>query len=306
MRKAMKWRGSALMVVLSALAILGACDNGTTRESSGGAVSRDGSWNPTGIKAVRGVPVAAVRQAIAQRLDGARPSRLDDEQWEHTRKLYARFGRSPLWMSQSGFHDERSKALLRAVLDAHTDGLRLDAYATDDLVRAVGTLRQSEKPTAEQIADADVLLTSAYAALGEDLLTGQVNPKNVAKQSWFIDAQEEAVDSALVRALLGSPLEKSIATMRPQDDDYTALRKDLLRYREIAAKGGWQPVPAGRALKPGASDSPARLAALRARLAAEGVLADSGAVPAADSAVRSPSSSSDARSAAQQPGAAGR
>src|SRR3712207_8915325 len=44
---------------------------------------------------------------------------------------------------------------------------------------------------------ADVLLTAAYAALGEDLLTGQVDPKKVAGQSWFIDAQEEAVDSAL-------------------------------------------------------------------------------------------------------------
>jgi murein L,D-transpeptidase YcbB/YkuD len=191
-------------------------------------------------------------------------------------------------MSEEGFHDERSKALLRAVLDAHTDALRLDAYAMDELVRGVSALRQSQKPTADQIAEADVLLTAAYAALGEDLLTGQVNPKKVAGQSWFIDAQEEAVDSALVRALLGSPLDKSIATMRPQDEDYAALRKELLRYRDLAAKGGWPAVPAGRALKPGESDAAARLAALRARLAAEGVLADSGAVPAADSAVRTP------------------
>ena len=295
MTQGTKWRASAVMVALSTLLVVAACDSGGTRGESGGAVSADGSWNPTGLRSVRDVPVAAVKQAIARRLDAQRPSQLDDDQWRHARSLYARFGGSPLWMSEEGFHDERSKALLRAVLDAHTDALNLDAYAVNELVRAVSALRQSQKATPEQIAEADVLLTATYAALGEDLLTGQVDPKKVAGQSWFIDAQEEAVDSALVRALLGSPLEKSIATMRPQDEDYGALRKELLRYRELAAKGGWPAVPAGRALKPGESDAPARLAALRARLAAEGVLADSGAVPAADSAVRAPTSANAPR-----------
>jgi murein L,D-transpeptidase YcbB/YkuD len=79
------------------------------------------------------------------------------------------------------------------------------------------------------------------------------------------------VDSALVRTLGLLPLDKSISALRPDDEDYTALQKELVRFRELVAKGGWAQVPAGKALKTGDTDSPVRLAALRARLAAEGI-----------------------------------
>jgi len=298
-------RRAVVALALPLTAGLAACGRGEgATEQSGGAVARDGDWNPTGLRTAYGLPAAAVKQAIAARLGGERPSRLDDDQWGHTKRLYQRFGGGALWMSERGFHDERSKALLRAVLAAHEDALRLESYAMEDLVRAVSALREAEQPTAEQVAEADVLLTAAYAALGEDLLTGQVNPKDLAGQSWFIDPQEEAVDSALVRALLGSPLDRSIATMRPQDPDYAELQQALLHYRELAGKGGWTTVPAGRALKPGESDAPARLQALRARLQVEGILQDSGSVPAADSAVRAPSAAPRPRAESRQPSSA--
>ncbi|HEX7979675.1 MAG TPA: L,D-transpeptidase family protein [Gemmatimonadaceae bacterium] len=229
-----------------------------------------GKWSSAGINDVKGVPMATLQSAIKQRLAGKRPSVVGEEAWQHTKRLYARFQQAPLWFDKGGLDKERVEALTNALLGATDDGLALDEYPIGDVAKAVGSVRDTKQPTAEQLADADVLLTAAYAALGEDLLIGQVNPKTVG-QSWHIDARDENVDSALARTLTQMPLDKSMIAMRPADSGYVTLKKELARFREVVAKGGWEPIPAGKALKRGDSDSPVRLAALRARLAAEGI-----------------------------------
>jgi murein L,D-transpeptidase YcbB/YkuD len=281
---------SIRLALLAGLA-LAACNRGDqrgdspARDSAGGEVTRGrGSWNPATLTAVRGVPVAAVRAALATRLAGAPPAPLKDDQWRHARALYKSLGGVPLWLADDGPDGDRVTALLRALVDADHDALRLDAYPLPALATAMAAARDGH-PTAEQLAEADVLLTSAFAALGEDLLTGQVNPRDVS-QDWHIDPKEEEVDSALVRSLTQPAIDSGLARMRPEDPDYEALRKELSHYRELA-KRGWPEVPAGRVLKPGEADDAARLQALRARLAAEELLdasgtADTTGVPAAN------------------------
>ena len=68
-----------------------------------------------------------------------------------------------------------------------------------------------------------MLMTSTYAALGEDLLTGQIKPASVS-QSWYINPREEHIDSALARTLREHPLDRSIQQIRPQDPAYDSLR----------------------------------------------------------------------------------
>ena len=262
-------RALVLPVLLPVLA-LAACNR--TREARGEVSA---AWSNKALVEVKGVQVAQVRAAIGQRLTETRPKALSEDTWAHVHKLYAQFGNGPLFLSKNGVNDDRVKALLRALASADKDALRLDAYRLPDVARAVTTIEQAKAPTADELAEADVLLSSAYAALGEDLLIGQVNPRNLT-QDWHIDNRDEAVDSALVRSLRDPVLDQAIARMRPQDEGYAQLQKDLVRFRDIAKKGGWPKVPAGRSLKPGEGDSPARLAALRDRLAAEGI-----AVPAA-------------------------
>jgi murein L,D-transpeptidase YcbB/YkuD len=242
-----------------------------------GDVSR-GGWSPATVTDVKGVPIASLRTAIQQRLAGERPGAVGAEAWQHTKRLYARFQQAPLWYDRGGLDKDRAQALTNALLHAPDDGLALDDYPIRDVARSIATVRDTKQPSAEQLADADVLLTVAYASLGEDLLVGQVNPKTVG-QSWHIDVRDENVDSALVRTLTKMPLDKSIGAMRPADEGYAALQQQLVRFRDLVAKGGWKPISAGKALKRGQTDSPARLDALRARLAAEGI-----DVPAATSA----------------------
>jgi murein L,D-transpeptidase YcbB/YkuD len=241
---------------------------GQTQEAEGDL--SQGAWSPSSLTEVKGVPIATLRSAIQQRLAGARPKVVGEEAWHHTMRLYTRFQQSPLWFEKGGLDKERVEALTNALLKAPDDGLALDEYPIGEVAQSIANVRNTKQPTAEQLADADVLLTASYAALGEDMLVGQVNPKTVG-QSWHIDARDENVDSALVRTLTKMPLDKSIAAMRPSDEGYASLQKELVRFRDVVAKGGWQPIPDGKALKRGESDSPARIAALRARLQAEGI-----------------------------------
>jgi len=226
---------------------------------------------PAKLKSVRGIPAAEVKAALAQRISAGKPAQLDDDEWNHAKRLYKIYGNNPLWLTNDGLHEARTTSLTKALLNAEGEGMRMDVYPIGALAQAI-VAAKADKPTAAQLADADVLLTASYAALGEDMLTGQVKPKSV-NQSWYIDPQEENVDSALVRNHRVEALDKSLATMRPADDDYASLRQQLVRYREITAKGGWPVIRATKPVKPGNPISPQVASALRARLAVEGILA---------------------------------
>jgi L,D-transpeptidase YcbB len=265
-------------MVLATLALVGACKPRHRSESGGEVVA----WTPPKPDAIAGVPTDAVKSALQQRLTGATPKGVDADTWRHVRALYAEFGGSPLWLDTEGLSKDRVGELANALASADSDAVRVDSYPVGDLAKAVTALRSTTSPTAEQLADADVLMTSTFAALGEDMLTGQINPRSMS-QSWFISTREEGIDSALARTLHESPVDQSIRLIRPQDPAYDSLRVELMKYRELAAKGDWPTVPKGPALKPGQTDSRARLTALIGRLRAEGYLPEDYAPGGTDS-----------------------
>ncbi|HZD85241.1 MAG TPA: hypothetical protein VE052_04950, partial [Gemmatimonadaceae bacterium] len=172
------------------------------------------TWAPEKLTSVQGVPASDIEALIQKKLDGPKLDRIDDDQWGHTKRLYKLYGSNPLWLTSTGLHERRTKALTNAILAANTDGMRLDDYPVGALAQAIGTLKQTKNPTAEQLATADVILTASYTSLGEDLLTGQVDPRTVA-QAWHVNPEEDNVDSALVRNLRYEQLDKALATMRP-------------------------------------------------------------------------------------------
>jgi len=268
---------AALATLPLTLALLAGCKSSETAQA--GKPENSQTWAPAKLTSVNGVPATEIEARMKQKLNSERPPKIDDDQWGHTKRLYQIYGDNPLWLSSDGLHETRTKALTDAILAANTDGLKMDDYPLGALAQAIGTLKQTKNPTADQLATADVLLTASYVALGEDLMTGQIDPRTV-QQAWHVNPEEEDVDSALVRNLRYEHLDRALATMRPTDDDYAGLSKELQRWRGIAAKGGWSAVPdAGGNVKPGGKTSPALLTALRARLAAEGipVPVDSGA-----------------------------
>ena len=266
-----------LTAVSAALAVIAplACKK---ESRAAGEVSRN--WTPAQQQAYMGVAATDVQTAIKKRLAGQPPAPITADEWRHVRSLYTRFNQNLLWLDADGVHQERVGALLNAIANADSDAMRIDAYPLADLAQALHTI-DTKHPTADQLANADVLLSSAYVGYGENMLTGQLDPSQF-NQNWHISRREERIDSALTLTLRTDDFNAGLARMRPQDPMYDSLRAEFAKYRELVARGGWQPVPAGSGgiLKRGAADSPARISALRARLAAEGYLNDSTTAPA--------------------------
>ncbi len=268
-----------IALVFGAAVTTAACSRGESGDVA--QTGSDAPWAPAQLTSVKGVPAAEVEAALKVALDGNRPEKIDDDQWGHTKNVYKAYGNKPLWLSADGLHQDRAFALANSILQAEQDGMRMDAYPVGSLARAMAAIQQTAAPTAQQLAETDVILTASFAALGEDYLTGQIDPKTVA-QSWHIDPQEENVDSALVRSLRNAALDKSIASMRPQGPDYAALRKELDKYQRITLNGGWRAVPrVEQAARPGEPMSAAVVAGLRARLVVEGIIPSETATPAA-------------------------
>ena len=256
---------------VAGLITLSACRDSS--RFSAGEVSR--TWNPNAVKEVSGVPIATLRSEL-QTVLATKPTYATKDQWEHVNKLYGGYHTSPLWLDNDGVIKDRADAIVDALVNATTDAIKLDEHLLFDVAINLDSLKRTKQPTAAQLARTDLLLTTAYAALGEDYLNGQIDPKTVA-QSWHIDPREEEVDSALVRSLRDRNLAEAIARMRPVDAEYEMLRRKLGDYRRIVGAGGWAPVPAGKALKVGQTDNPSRIQALRTRLRAEGYKTDSAA-----------------------------
>ena len=270
----------ALVLGLTAITACDKFSKESRRSESGGEI--DESFEPAKIESVKGVPVADVRAAIAKRLGQARPKPIGEEQWKHAMKLYDQYGGYPIWLDGDGLRERRTKTLMTALLNADQDALALDNYPLDDLHRVLATLLKEKHPSASLLGDVDVVLTATYVTLGQDLLTGQVDPRTVS-QDWHIKPTPAQVDSALAKFLRDTRFDVSVTQMRPEYEEYKALQKQLVRYRQLIAKGGWQPIAEGKALKPGDSAPADRLTALRDRLRVEGYSVDGGSSPAADS-----------------------
>lgn len=247
--------------ILTLLGLALACGDDGSIYQSGGGVFR--SWNPAGVSEVKGIPIAEFKAALGQQLD-RKPELSTDDQWGHVRKLYKGYDNAPLWVDEDGLLEPRADALVDALVQSTTDGINIEAYPLLQLAALLDTIERAKTPSAGQWARADLLLTTSYVSLAEDLLTGQIDPRAVG-QSWHIDPQEEKVDSMITLSLRGKDMADEFARMRPQDYDYEMLRQRLADYRKLASAGGWQPIPKG------AKSDTAHLASVRARLDAEGI-----------------------------------
>lgn len=230
-------------------------------------------YAPRTVERVLGVDSAAFRNALVSRITAERPDWVREDRWKRVRMAYERFGNSPLWLEQDGIQD-RANALLQAIREAPEHALDASDYPVAELDRVINARRLTDTASATTLANADVLLTSAYVAYAADMIFGQVDPKTVS-QAWHIAPTQSELDSAIVHGIERSDMQASLAAMVPQGPEYEALKTAYARYRRIAAAGGWPLIEQRR-------DS-ATAAALHSRLAAEFEFNHVDAVRAVDS-----------------------
>jgi L,D-transpeptidase YcbB len=199
---------------------------------------------PGAAAKVLNVEMANIPPAILARLDsGGRPEWVTRDAWSRVGSIYKSYNNAPLWLEEGGAK-ERATALLEAIRTAPEHGLDTSEYPVSALEQVVNEKRITDTASAGTIADADVMLTSAYVAYASDMLIGQVDPKKVS-QSWYTGSGVKERDSAVVHALQEGDMKEALSQMAPQDPEYEALRSALARYRQIVAAGGFPPITEG-------------------------------------------------------------
>ncbi|MDF3981607.1 L,D-transpeptidase family protein [Luteibacter sp. PPL201] len=180
--------------------------------------------------------------------------------------FYAQRHYAPAWSDP-----DNVRALLAGLASVDGDGLLPEDYHLSALTAAFGDPAWKDAPPARR-ADVEIEATAAYITALAQLAHGKVDPLRL-DPAWNFDPA--AIDpqqgmSMLQTAIDERSVEQAFAMARPQNPLYANLRDALARLRAQAAQGGWPSVPDGATLKPGMTD--ARVAALRARLVADGYL----------------------------------
>lgn len=194
-------------------------------------------------------------------------------------RFYEQRGFRPAWSGEFGL-ERHAASMVAAIRAAARDGLDPAGYHLTRIERLMGEIESNrtagKRPHLGRLADLDLLLTDAFLVYGSHLLSGRLDPETVDPQ-WHADRREGDLAAVLESALTGPGISRAFDDLRPEHPGYAAMVQALAGYRRVAGAGGWQPLPTGEKLEPGAAGERVRL--LAARLAASGDLdAPAGAV----------------------------
>jgi murein L,D-transpeptidase YcbB/YkuD len=182
--------------------------------------------------------------------------------WDEMRHFYQKRQYQPAWsgVDGPGPHAGELISAIGALAHEGLDPSRYQSGRLSSLIKSVEDEESLESPEAQRrLADLDIELTFLYLTLAAHETIGRVQPATLRIQ-W--DSQPRNVDlgARLAKALQSEEdLTASLRSLAPPSPAYARLRDALARHRDIAARGGWQPVP----------DRTATVA-LQARLAASG------------------------------------
>jgi L,D-transpeptidase YcbB len=186
---------------------------------------------------------------------------------DRLRDFYSRRAFRAAWTSA-----QPQQQLLKALADSYDDGLNPADYYVP-LLQQLSQQVAAPGATATLKAQYDILLTEALIRLGYHLSFGKVAPESFDPQ-WNYGRTLPRTDVAqeIEGAIASSTVYDRLAALKPTHQMYVRLKQELARYRAAEKQGGWAPLPAGTALKPGGSDP--RIPALRTRLIRGGDLAE--------------------------------
>lgn len=151
------------------------------------------------------------------------------------RRVYSEHQMRPFWMTADGPSPE-GRALLTALRKIEEDGLNPADYGVtvDDPYLSLNPARA--------FAELDIRLSIGVIEAASDLANGRIEPARIDPEV-FIKPRRLDREGVLRAALEASDLKAYILGFRPSHENYRRLRAALLRYRRIAAEGGWSTIP---------------------------------------------------------------
>lgn len=250
---------------------LGACNASAPPPSS--ADQAESSMAPATAVGPSAEVSAAIKAILAESESGL--TRSADERNGLTR-LYGPPIESLLWLDTRLQPSPAAREALDALSEAAAEGLDPGDYRAGNLAALGSSLEGSTTVRPEDIAQFELGLSTSMTRYLRHLHRGRVDPKAIG---FRVDLPKDEHDyAALVRsAALESKVKDTIASLTPPLVQYRLLREMLPRYRALAADRTLQNFPEEprRSVKPG--ETAPSLELLRARLVAQGDLAESGA-----------------------------
>lgn len=191
-------------------------------------------------------------------ISGVDPLRhnLSAAQMDMARRLYASRQGAALWWTGSAW-DNKAVLAQRALANAWLEGLQPGDYAAG--LRAL----PSAKASAQQIAEADILLSASLLRYIADISNGRRRPHEIDPE---LHVTPDLIDPlAALRAGMGAAdFAAWLRGLAPATPGYSQLRDALARMRSIAESGPWPKLPDGPKLETGQQQ--AAIAVLRRQL----------------------------------------
>jgi murein L,D-transpeptidase YcbB/YkuD len=178
------------------------------------------------------------RVESSERPDFARNDERGDQIWREVRRFYRSHGYAPAWIEGRRPGPEASQ-LINAVHAAREEGLDTDDYDLKalDLLRTEKSRNPFKKDVLlpDQVAEADLRLTYMFMKYATHLLRGRVDPSEVDPH-WFGQQRQVDIVERLAQALDSGDVAEALRSVLPRHPQYLALKRELVRYRDIAAR----------------------------------------------------------------------
>jgi murein L,D-transpeptidase YcbB/YkuD len=197
---------------------------------------------------------AAENERVAAELktiiDNGEPAIANEDNDERIVEIYLFYASDrdykPLWVRDNG-PKSKAKEVLEVFKSAAEMGLNPANYHVKELETRMGATDP------RGLAELELIFTRAFIDFGRDISRGRITPQMAGSENAIISKELGAL-TLIDGAEAADSIAKYVAGLEPQTDAYRRLKKALATYRGLAAKGDWPVIPAGKALKPGASD----------------------------------------------------
>ncbi len=183
---------------------------------------------------------------------------------DHVRRFYKGQNYQLVWTDDARPSD-RYRQLTETLGRAGDHGLPVSWYTIAAGAGAAG----DEPMSAGAAARFDVEATATFFRYALHLTSGRLDPRAL-QRLWTLEPKRPDLVAALTSAVQSDDLAAAMQHLQPAHAGYRELQQALVRYRTIAAKGGWPSLPPAARLKPGHRSE--LMPALRQRLAMEGDL----------------------------------
>lgn len=190
---------------------------------------------------------------------------------EYISNLYQKNNYQPFWTGP-----EHIKDAISGLQHSYEDGLIPGDYHLDAILKLqkeMVALSRFFIQDPEQAANLDLLLTDGVIFYSDHLLYGKLDPVSLVPTWNFGFAPIPDLNITSFKEYIAEiKITSRLLELRPDMNLYDSLLAKLALYRDIASRGGWDPVLAGGKIEPGQSD--ARIPAIRKRLLASGELSE--------------------------------